>query len=235
MRRTATLLVLTLAGLAAVVGLAGSASAGGPTSVLITVPGEGRSTALYYTDTAYERLSDALGMGREVRPVGDPPNDFRDAPPVILTWLIHDVMVWRVDQVYVHGDTTYVLTQENVGGGPLSEGTSVLHKAGPELMQMLNQVLPNGNGYLEDTPLDSQPAPDPAAAAPETTPRSSAAPSADSSAASPVLLAGVGLGGLFVGVLGTVTALAVRRPRDAATPATSAPADLEPHDELVWP
>lgn len=234
MRRTATLLVLTLAGVAAVVGLAGPASAGGPTSVLITVPGEGRSTALYYTDTAYERLSDALGMGREVRPVGDPPNDFRDAPPVILTWLIHDVMVWRVDQVYVHGDTTYVLTQENVGGGPLSEGTSVLHKAGPGLMQMLDQVLPDGNGYLEDTPLDPQPAPDPAA-------RPSAAPSAGSSAAPPVLLAGAGLGGLLVGVLGTVTAFAVRRPREAATPATAAPGDFHtqperaPHDELVWP
>ena len=56
-----------------------------------------------------------------------------------------------------------------------------------------------------------------------------------------MLLAGAGLGGLLVGVLGTVTAFAVRHPREAATPATAAPGDFHtqperaPHDELVWP
>ena len=201
MRRAAILLVLTLSALL----VAAPASAGGPTSVLVTVPGEGRSTALYYTDTAYERLSAALGVGQRVREVRDAPNDFRDGPPVILTWLIHDVMVWRVDQVYVHDGTTYVLTQENVGGGPLSEGTSVLHEAGPGLARILDQVLPTGNGYLRDTPLDTDPAPT------QAEPEPSAEVAAPVEATSPRLLVAVGVVGLLVGAIGTLIGLAPTR------------------------
>jgi hypothetical protein len=143
--------------------------------------------------------------------VRDAPNDFRDGPPVILTWLIHDVMVWRVDQVYVHDGTTYVLTQENVGGGPLSEGTSVLHEAGPGLVRLLDQVLPTGDGYLLETPVDTDPAP-----AAQAEPVVAAEVAAPVEATSPLLVTRAVLGGMVLGVLGTLAAFAVRRPRGGA-------------------
>ena len=36
----------------------GPASAGGPTSALLSVPGEGRTASLYYTDDAYDELAE---------------------------------------------------------------------------------------------------------------------------------------------------------------------------------
>jgi hypothetical protein len=209
MRRAALLLVLILATLLG----AAPAVAGGPTSVLVTVPGEGRSTSLYHTDTAYDRLWDAVGVGQDVEPADDP-GGAPDRTPVTLTWLIHDVAVWRVDQVFVHDGTAYVRTQENLGGGPLSEGTSVLHEAAPELMPLLDRLLPDDNGYLKETRVDSAPAPEPAGE-----PAAEAATGAEAvQAPSPMLVAAAGLVGLVVGlvvgVLGTRTALAVRRRRE---------------------
>jgi hypothetical protein len=212
MRRAALLaLVLSALVLSALSFAPAPASAGGPTSVLVTVPGEGRSTALYYTNTAYDQLWEALGVGDEVRPARDVPDDVRDGSPVVLTWLIHDVTVWRVDQVYVHDDTTYVLTQENVGGGPLAEGASVLHEAGPELLRILDRVLPTENGYLQETRVEVDPAPRTQPAPELTATRPAAAPVERTS---PLLLAAAGLGGLLAGVVGTLSALAVRRPRN---------------------
>ena len=61
MRRTRavlTLILLVLAALGVVgVGAAGPAVAGGPTSVLLSAPGEGRVAALYYTDADYDALA----------------------------------------------------------------------------------------------------------------------------------------------------------------------------------
>lgn len=218
MRRAVLLLVLTLT---TVVLAVLPAAAGGPTSVMVTVPGAGRSTALYYTDTAYERLSDAIGVGREVDPVRGP--DFGAQNPVTLTWLIHDVTVWRVDRVYVHRGRTFVLTTQDPGGD-LRRAETVLHEAGPELMPLLRRLLPAGNGYLKDTAVDV-PDPAPAAAAPVVTRTQVERPS-------PLPLVGLGVGGLLVGVLGTVLALAVRRRSETATPADT---EVSTGEQLVWP
>lgn len=214
MRRASLLLALTLSALFVAV----PAVAGGPTSVLVTLPGEGRSTALYYTDPAYDRLWAALRVGEEVRPARNAPEDLGgDAPPVVLTWLIHDVTVWRVDHVYVQDVTTYVLTQQNVGGGPLSEGTSVLHEGAPGLDRVLDQVLSSVPGP------EAVPTPEPLAEPPAARP---------GDPTSPLPVEAAGLGGLVAGVVGTLVALAVRRPREPATPE---PEPEPASDELVWP
>jgi hypothetical protein len=219
---------LTVLTLLALAGLAGPAAAGGPTSVLVTVPGEGRSAALYYTDAAYDRLGEAVGVGGDVEAAADPGGGLEAQTPVTLTWLIHDVTPWRVDRVYVgRVGTSWVSTQESVGGGALAEVEPVWHRAGPELASILDQVLPAGNGYEKDTVLDARPEPAPVAA-PEPAP-------ADVAGTSPLLLAGIGLGGLLVGALGTVTAFAVRRRLADAETATPAGTEVPTGEQLAWP
>ena len=38
------------------------AAAGGPTSALLSVPGEGKTASLYYTDPEYDALADLVGV-----------------------------------------------------------------------------------------------------------------------------------------------------------------------------
>ena len=115
-------------------------------------------------------------------------------------------------------------TQESVGGGPLAQVEPVWHRAGPELASLLDQVLPEGNGYEKDTVLDTRPEP----AAPTPAP-------VKAEGTSPLLLAGVGLGGLLAGVLGTLTALAVRRRQADAETATPAGTEVPTGEQLAWP
>lgn len=111
-------LAVVLVSLWALIGLPGTAHAGGPTSVLITQPGSGPATALYYTSTEYadlERLVVTDGTPLESAPAGSPEYN--------LTWLIHDVQPWRLDTVRVGKDgTVYVATARTDGGGGLDFG-----------------------------------------------------------------------------------------------------------------
>ncbi|MCI3932613.1 hypothetical protein [Streptomyces sp. AN091965] len=80
-----------------------SASAGGPTSVLITSPESTESASLYYADGEYGRLESLLGQsarGTRERPPGLGVGTGRQ---INVTWLIHDVRPWRVDRVYPEG------------------------------------------------------------------------------------------------------------------------------------
>ena len=97
------LLTVLLAG-AAWAGAAGLAHAGGPTSVLIVNPSAQRATGLYYTEASYDELARAIGGG------GDQPSgslskpasvDLDGQPGIRLTWMIHDVSVWRTDGIYI--------------------------------------------------------------------------------------------------------------------------------------
>jgi len=38
------------------------AAAGGPTSALLSVPGQGKTASLYYTDPEYDALADLVGV-----------------------------------------------------------------------------------------------------------------------------------------------------------------------------
>src|SRR5918998_3026773 len=96
LHRILLVLLTALLGLTGWVGTAGSAYAGGPTSVLMSNPGLGRATALHIANADYDRLYAAVS-----EPTGDP-----EPPSGLslggeegrLTWVIHDVRVWRIDR-----------------------------------------------------------------------------------------------------------------------------------------
>ncbi len=69
--------------------------------MLITQPGESAG-ALYYTDEEYDDLVALLPDG-ETRGKAEPPGGGVDYN---LTWLIHDVDIWRWDRVRVSSDGT---------------------------------------------------------------------------------------------------------------------------------
>ncbi|MFD3519501.1 hypothetical protein [Streptomyces sp. NPDC058653] len=128
-RRLAALIVVT--GLTWV--FAPSAVAGGPTSVLISSPESRETAALYHTDGEYEALSKELvarDMG--VLPEGQKkrPSSLDSATgsrQINVTWMIHDVMPWRLDRVYPSSDpsTVWIYTSTDVQAGE----SGVWHKA----------------------------------------------------------------------------------------------------------
>ncbi|MEV7684225.1 hypothetical protein AB0O64_37700 [Streptomyces sp. NPDC088341] len=92
-----------------------SAVAGGPTSVLVASPESGETAALYYSDGDYEELMRQLGAPADpmARPTGQ-----RERPASLdgavgsrlinVTWMVHDVRPWRVDQLYPGADPATV-------------------------------------------------------------------------------------------------------------------------------
>lgn len=146
MRRCrAALAVLTITLTSLVV--AGPASAGGPTSVLLVVPGTGQTASLYTGDADYEALAasvgafEASGVAGTVDPSG---TSHEHGTGVTLTWLIHDVEVWRVDRVYVGADGgPWISTQSVAGGsGTIWDSPVVWHTAarGKELAALLDRL-----------------------------------------------------------------------------------------------
>ncbi|MBC9717206.1 hypothetical protein H9Y04_32230 [Streptomyces sp. TRM66268-LWL] len=98
----ATLLGALVAGFALVLMGASGASAGGPTSVLLSSPTSGKAAGLSHQDKEYEELTQLLGVGRGFDSVKAPPmDDTMEGEMVNATWLIHDVTPWRVDQIHV--------------------------------------------------------------------------------------------------------------------------------------
>ena len=78
------------------------AVAGGPTSVLIVEPETGRTAAAYYDDPAYAALDAMLGSG-PAGPRQAADGSFGDrgtGRSITVTWLIHDMAVWRVNRVF---------------------------------------------------------------------------------------------------------------------------------------
>jgi hypothetical protein len=77
---------------------AAPADAGGPTSVLLTNPDLGRATAIYYSDPRYSELD--LLLHDSGAPASEPePILTNDAAYLNVTWLAHDVSIWRTDQL----------------------------------------------------------------------------------------------------------------------------------------
>ncbi|MFW6694659.1 hypothetical protein [Streptomyces sp. MAR4 CNX-425] len=83
-------------------GLAGPAAAGGPTSALLVNGGSGDAAALYATDPGYKALDKAIGdTGERLDPLRtDAELGGMDGRRITVTWLQHDVHVWRVDTLY---------------------------------------------------------------------------------------------------------------------------------------
>jgi hypothetical protein len=79
---------------------AASASAGGPTSVLVTSPESAEASALYYPDKAYGELEQLLGpsdTGSRDEPAG---GKLQAGRQINVTWLAHDIWPWRMDRVF---------------------------------------------------------------------------------------------------------------------------------------
>lgn len=135
--------VAALAG--AVVGLvaamSGAAQAGGPTSAIVVSPSANHATAIYYSDSAYDALMS--GIGSEVTGPASPPKGAGMGDAITVTWLIHDVSVWRVDRIFHQSTgTIWIATgyvdgsaapadeaQADVPPGPWPAATPVWHKA----------------------------------------------------------------------------------------------------------
>lgn len=154
------ILVVVVLALASAVGLPAAAKAGGPTSVLITQPGQSAG-ALYYDDAAYDALLGLLPVG-ETRGKPLPPGG--GGADYNLTWLVHDVTPWRFDRIHVaRGGTAWVSTTFSVEA---TGGWEAIGEA-DELTALLTQVLdasvaPEVVSVPADSPSASTPAPAPA-------------------------------------------------------------------------
>lgn len=137
--------------------LAEPASAGGPTSVLLVAPGSGQTASLYTSDTDYQTLAGlvgAFGGNGASAPAAGSGTSNEVGRSVTLTWLVHDVQVWRVDHVYFEAaGGPWIATQTTAGdSGSILDNPVVWHRAtsGKELVALLNRlgVSPGGSGSV---------------------------------------------------------------------------------------
>ncbi len=118
------------------VGVTGApaAVAGGPTSVLATNYASGLAGAAITGSAAYEDLVDALevsavGSNQVATAQTEPPAgvDLGTAD-IRLTWFIHDVTAWRLDEIHEVGADIWVSTAEQFGDGSVHDVTPVWRK-----------------------------------------------------------------------------------------------------------
>ena len=177
--------------------VAGPASAGGPTSVLLVVPGTGQTASLYTSDADYAALAELVGTFEapgSTGTVGPTTPSPAFGTGVTLTWLMHDVWVWRVDRVYLDADGgPWISTQTATdGASTITDSPLAWHTAarGKELAALLDRL------GVSPNPLGVGPA---ATAAAEVTPTTE--PRADTGTREPGAAGLVwGLAGLALGV-----------------------------------
>jgi hypothetical protein len=181
-----------------------SAYAGGPTSVLMSNPDQQRAAAAYYSDSVYEDLTAGVGEGQtgpNAAPAGLAAGGGED---VRLTWLIHDVQIWRIDRIHLtSADGMWIETVVNIGEQNIWDAPAHWHRPADEaaLLAALSSA-----GLLGD----SGPAPTEApAAATEATVPTPPSPMPG--------LAVAALAGLVLGVAGTLVGVRTR-PRTPADP-----------------
>lgn len=204
MRFVARPALLTLGAVAAALLLgSGQATAGGPTSVLVANPGTGEAAALYATDARYGELQSALKPAAGETAYPDGMSAGPGTPAINITWLWHDVSVWRVDQVRLDVEGgPWVLTNQSDDGDPDSfwSNDSWHRAADPDgVLDVLSSL-----GVLDEV---NSSAPDPAEPAPATsdepTPVASSTRAAmDGSSGSVWWLLPVAAGGVLLGALG---------------------------------
>ncbi|HEX6335694.1 MAG TPA: hypothetical protein VFZ85_01960 [Jiangellaceae bacterium] len=131
MRIRKRLVLLALAATAATVALsAGHAAAGGPTSVLVVNPTTGETGSLYAPHSDYQVLQSSLEPATNISV--DPPPQLSGGPgtPAInITWLAHDVAVWRVDRVRLEFKEVWVQTNLMADGATPFDGGGEWHVA----------------------------------------------------------------------------------------------------------
>ena len=206
MRRVrAAIVVVALSALS--VAFAGPASAGGPTSVLLVEPDTRAATSFYYTDPDNDALANLVGAGNPSGLVGEvdrsgASHEFGSG--ITLTWLIHDVAVWRVDRIFVNAKggpwiSTQLVMNES---GNVYDSPVVWHAAadGPALMALLERVgfLSNAKSSTGGTPADDT----------EVFGTSPGAP-VDEPAAQPAAVSTSGTGGWMWGLAGLTLGVAL--------------------------
>jgi hypothetical protein len=210
-RKIIALLVPLLAGVAWVASAA-PAQAGGPTSVLMVNPETGRANALYHTHSAYQRLADGVGaFGPDIGST-DRPSSISAASEIRLTWMIHDMSVWRIDRVHLTPhDGTWVETLLMMNqSGDIFDRPGRWHRAANQKVLLASLAAAGmiaGSKPAAGEPTSTVPAEDPTAsqAAPAAVTGGGRAP-----ATGLAIIAGAGVAGLIVGA---TVALAVARPR----------------------
>ena len=187
---------------------ASPAAAGGPTSLLIVNPANARTSSAYTGDARYERLAGLVGIdtgaGVEQPAAGEsPPGGLETGfgNEIRLTWLIHDMSVWRVDRIYLTEDAAWINTSQGWEGEPKREAW---HRAAEP--EKLRAALAE-TGVLR--PASPRPTPE------ESTSPPAAGAVAASTGGPPAPLTGAlfGLLGLGIGVAGTLLLRQFRRPR----------------------
>jgi hypothetical protein len=140
----------------------GPASAGGPTSALLSVPGEARTASLYYTDDAYEQLAGLVDVGGSSTVDGSG-GSHESGTTVTVTWLIHDVEPWRVDRIYLGGeDGPWIATQEMVGDDTsIWDSPVTWHQPtdGKELILLLDSLGVGQAGAVDEPVSPAEPGP----------------------------------------------------------------------------
>jgi hypothetical protein len=168
-RRTLALVVTLLAVMAL---STAPASAGGPTSVVLSAPPN--VTAFGYDDPRYDELRTLTEPNTR-----EPGGDHRTGRFVRATWLIHDMTVWRIDIIYPDAPGgPWILTELTMG--EVTTTSPVWHRATDptKLVRLLSDLKllsgqfrggpALGDGYAapEATPeatTEPEPAPAPAA------------------------------------------------------------------------
>lgn len=89
------------AALALTLWAAPTASAGGPTSVLVVSPQSLEATALYYTDRRYRELETLLGPPDQGGPASPKGVDESNTRQINVTWMAHDISPHRFDRVFL--------------------------------------------------------------------------------------------------------------------------------------
>ncbi|MGH8964759.1 MAG: hypothetical protein ACRDXB_05445 [Actinomycetes bacterium] len=160
-RRRVALVVLTAALLSVLV--AGPAAAGGPTSALLVVPGTGQTASLYTGDPDYEALAGLVGAFEPDGAAGTVDESgatHGSGPGVTVTWLIHDVQVWRIDRIFADAQGGPWISTQLVAPGS-ADPQPVWHTAtdGPALTRLLDRLglsapaaFPDTSGALTEQP-----------------------------------------------------------------------------------
>jgi len=156
MRRTCALLFAALITVAGVT----PASAGGPTSVLLSAPP--KVVALGYEDGRYEQLRKLVetGVGGSAES-----SDHATGRFVRAVWLIHDMSIWRFDLIYPNAPGgPWIATYESANVGPNLPGNPVWHRSSDpvaltKLLVSVNLVGGQFDGGPSGPPNVAEPAP----------------------------------------------------------------------------
>jgi hypothetical protein len=152
-RRGALTVLATVLLTLLVTGLAGPSTAGGPTSVLLVAPSEGRTASLYNGSPEYQELAGYVGAFDTSNGAAEPPAGVSEngpagaedssGPGVTITWLIHDVSIWRVDRVFLDAKGgPWIATQSSMDGAEVFSKPASWHlaKNGKALAGLLDRL-----------------------------------------------------------------------------------------------